>query len=106
LVRVSSSRFADTARLDELFDHMGLIQFRIGSIEEGRRLYQMAIIEARSRKDFALLVWALLHFAREEFQHNPNKAEGLIEEALTNNENLSPLGKAISSRLLQNIETV
>jgi len=27
-VRVSSSRFSDTARLDEVFDHMGFDQFK------------------------------------------------------------------------------
>ena len=91
---------AEGAYKPTYFATKGLIQFRNASIEEGRRFYQNAIKEAKERKDYRTTVWALLHFAREEFLYAPNIGNKLVKEALGNSEKLSGLDQSITSRLL------
>jgi tetratricopeptide (TPR) repeat protein len=80
---------------------MGLIQFRLGSVAEGRRLYRMSVAEANRRRDFRTAAWALLHFAREEFRCDPVIAEELVKEARRSFPKLSKIEEKISLRLLE-----
>lgn len=79
----------------------GLIQFRLGAVSEGRCLYRMAISEANHKRDFRTVVWALLHFAREEFRVAPLMGEELVKEAEKYFQRLSKVEEAISLRLLE-----
>lgn len=81
----------------------GLIQFRLGLPEEGRRLYRAAISEANSTKDTQAAVWALLHFAREEFRCDPSRAQELIREALAGVPKLPKVDQLVSARLLEQV---
>lgn len=81
----------------------GLIQFRLGSVEDGRRLYRMGIAEAREKKDVSTAVMAVLHLAREEAIHTPAEARRLIREVM---EELPKLPKAqyeIAARFLEKL---
>ncbi|MEC4890778.1 MAG: hypothetical protein RI101_12035 [Nitrospira sp.] len=79
----------------------GLLRFRSGAPEEGRSLYQMAIIEARNRKDLRSVVRALLHLAREERRQDPKTAEALVSEGSKDTDKLAPLEQIISMRLIE-----
>lgn len=96
---------ADAEALDKptYFATKGLIQFRLGLLDEGRRLYRAAISEADSTKDTQAAVWALLHFAREEFRCDPVRAEELIREALAGLRKLPRVEQLISARLVEQI---
>lgn len=83
------------------FATKGLIKFRLGSLEEGRHLYREAVDKAKSRKDIRTAVLAILHFAREEFRHAPNKGEKLVKEAFADYSRFSKFDQAIFSRLLE-----
>ncbi len=78
----------------------GLIRFRLGSAEEGRQLYHMAVNEAKHRRDAISVVSARLHFAREEFRCAPKTAEKLVEEARGDFKKLSKLEQTITTRML------
>ena len=82
----------------------GLIKFRYGLVEDGRRLYREAVDEAKKRNNLQIANWALLHFAREEFQHAPIKGKMLMEEALADFPKLSELERTVSSRLLEFVD--
>src|SRR3989442_1835702 len=77
----------------------GLIQFRRGAVAEGRRLYRMSVDEANRGRDFRSAVWALLHFAQEEFRYDPIMADELVKEALGGFPKLSKVEQTISRRL-------
>ena len=83
---------------------MGLIKFRDGSVEEGRRLYREAVDEAKKGNDIQIANWALLHFAREEAQHDRIKGKMLMAEALADFSKISKFGQTISSRLLEFVD--
>ena len=83
---------------------MGLIKFRDGSVEEGRRLYREAVDEAKKKNDIEIANWALLHFAREEAQHDRIKGKMLMAEALADFSKISKFGQTISSRLLEFVD--
>jgi tetratricopeptide (TPR) repeat protein len=79
----------------------GLIEFRLGEIDEGRRLYRAAVVDASTRGDVRAVVAALLHFAREEFRYNPPTAEALVKEACDSFAKLSKVEQVISRRFLE-----
>jgi len=79
----------------------GLLQFRLGAPDEGRKLYRSAINEARQKKSKEAAVWALLHFAREEYRLEYHlKGDELIKEALADFDRLSTLERTMTKRLL------
>jgi tetratricopeptide (TPR) repeat protein len=79
----------------------GLIKFRLNKAEEGRKLYGAAIAEARNRKNHRSSVWALLHFAREEFRLSRTAGQILIDKALPEIHELTDAEKPIAKRLLE-----
>ena len=60
----------------------GLIKFRDGDAESGRRLYQVAIAEAEKQRD-SREAMARLYLALEEIRSNSNNAAQLRHEALS-----------------------
>lgn len=60
----------------------GLILYRSGDPETGRTLYREALEEARRRRDKKREVWALLHFAREEFRFDRLSGNKLLQEGI------------------------
>ena len=81
----------------------GLIQFRLGSPDAGRRLYRMAILEAKGKRDTRSVVWALIHFAGEESRFDPIKAQCLIQEAVADVSKLPKVQQAIATRLIERL---
>jgi len=79
----------------------GLIQFRLGSPDAGRRLYRMAVVEAKRKRDTRSVVWALIHFAGEEFRFDPIKGERLIQEAVADLYQLPKIDQTIATRLIE-----
>ncbi len=79
----------------------GLLQFRLGSPDEGRRLYRMAIDDAKHKKATQSAVWALLHFAREEYRLARSKGDELVKEALLEFDKLSDIERVMAARVLQ-----
>jgi tetratricopeptide (TPR) repeat protein len=79
----------------------GLIKFRLGMPEEGRRLYRMAIEEARRKRDIRTIVTALLYFAREEARFDPTRADKLREEAVAEFPKLPTPQQTIAARILE-----
>lgn len=79
----------------------GLIQFRLGFPDAGRNLYRMAVVEAREKGDVRTAVWALIHFAGEEFRFDPIKAESLIHTAAVDSHQLSKLEQTVTARLIE-----
>ncbi len=60
----------------------GLIMYRSGDPEAGRVLYRAAIEEARRKRDKKREVWALLHFAKEEFRFDQDSGDRLLDEGI------------------------
>jgi len=79
----------------------GLIQFRLGSPDAGRRLYRTAVVEAKGKRDTRSVVWALIHFASEEFRFDPIKGECLIQEAVADLYQLAKIDQTIATRLIE-----
>lgn len=79
----------------------GLLRFRLGAPDEGRRLYRMAVDDAKHKKSTQSAVWALLHFAREEYRLTSPKGDELVKEALLEFNKLSVIERAVASRLLE-----
>lgn len=79
----------------------GLIQFRLGFPDAGRSLYSMAVVEAREKRDIRAAVWALIHFAGEEFRFDPIKGERLIQEAVADLYQLPKIHQTIATRLIE-----
>lgn len=79
----------------------GLLQFRLGVVDGGRKLYRMAVDDAKRNKATLAVVLALLHFAREEYRLARSKGDELVKEALLDFEKLSPLERKVSDRVLQ-----
>lgn len=78
----------------------GLLKFRIGAPDEGRKLYRMAINETNKKNEIQSSVWALLHLAREEYRLAPLKGHELLKEAQSQFPKLLPAGQAMASRLV------
>lgn len=79
----------------------GLLQFRLGAPDEGRKLYRMAVDDAKHKKVTQAAVWALLHFAREEYRLARSKGDQLVKEALLEFDKLSPIEREMASRMLE-----
>ena len=60
----------------------GLIAFRRNQLELGRKLYDMAINDARERKDRKLALRAGVYYAREEIRLRPDEGRSLRQEIL------------------------
>lgn len=84
----------------------GLLQFRLGQVDDGRKLYRMAVNNAKRNKTTLAVVLALLHFAREEYRLAPSKGDELVKEALPDFEKLAPLERKLSDRLLQLVRPI
>ena len=61
----------------------------------------MAVDDAKHKKSTQSAVWALLHFAREEYRVAPPKGDELVKEALLEFNKLSVIERAVASRLLE-----
>ena len=85
------------------FATQGLIQFRRDLPAEGRVLYRKAINEAREANQYRSAVWALLHYAREEYRFDTLKAERIIKEALDDLPKLEEAQQDLSLQLYQRI---
>lgn len=81
----------------------GLIQFRRDLPGEGRILYRMAINVAKEAKQYRSTVWALLHYAREEYRFDALKAEQIIKEALDELPKLEEPQQQLSLHLYERI---
>ncbi|UVT14971.1 MAG: hypothetical protein H8K04_14185 [Nitrospira sp.] len=82
----------------------GLLTFRLGVPDEGRRLYRMAVNEAKKKSQTLLAVWALLHLAKEEYRIAPIKGDEVLKEARAEFPKLLDAEQAMASRLIQTIE--
>ena len=63
------------------FATKGLLAYRSGQADEGRRLYEVAVERASHRAVGRELVSALLHYAREEQHYRPDSAYAIRERA-------------------------
>lgn len=110
LSRIEPSQLSDRQRV-VYSATSGLVAFRKGMANDGRRLYRDAIASDAARKDPTILASALLNFAMEESVLDVRKdALRLAEEALSKVASgrfvtLMPLAQALSERIAQAIES-
>ena len=78
----------------------GLVQFRLGDAESGRRLYERARDIAKRRRNLQEETWALLFQAREEARFNLQQALGLLAAAETSIQRLGRRQASVARRLL------
>jgi tetratricopeptide (TPR) repeat protein len=80
----------------------GLLKFRLGAPDEGRKLYRMAVDDAKHKKVTGAVVSALLHFAREEYRlGDQSKGDILVKEALLDFGKLSAIERIMTTRVLE-----
>jgi tetratricopeptide (TPR) repeat protein len=80
----------------------GLLKFRLGATDEGRKFYRMAVDDAKSKKGTGAVVSALLHFAREEYRlGGRSKGDELVKEALLDFDKLSAIERIMANRMLE-----
>ena len=80
----------------------GLLKFRLGAPDEGRKLYRMAVDDAKHKKGTGAVVSALLHFAREEYRLGGRlKGDELVKEALLDFDKLSAIERIMTTRVLE-----
>lgn len=79
----------------------GLLQFRLGAPDEGRKLYRMAVNEAKKKNEIRSVVWALLHLAREEYRLAPAKGDEIVKEAIAEFPKMLKVEQAMASRLIK-----
>jgi tetratricopeptide (TPR) repeat protein len=79
----------------------GLLQFRLGQPGNGRKLYRLAIDEAKRKGKTLIGVWALLHLAREEYRISRHKGDEIVKEARAEFSQLLEVEKAMANRLIE-----
>jgi len=80
----------------------GLLKFRLGAPDEGRKFYRMAVDDAKHKKGTGAVVSALLHFAREEYRlGGRSKGDELVKEALLEFDKLSAIERIMATRVLE-----
>ena len=78
----------------------GLVQFRLGEPESGRKWYERAREETRRSKNLREEVWALLFQAREETRFDMQRAHDLLSTAVAVIQRLSHRDAHVARRLL------
>lgn len=95
---------AEKADAATLYATEGLVEFRSGDPILGRMHYERAVEEAKKQRNPKNVTWALLHFAREEFQYDHARAAVLLAAARDTLKALPPSLRAVTERVVTRVE--